>query len=265
MGKPIVVKIGGSTLGASDTSLEDIVALQGDGAVPVVVHGGGALITQWLMRMGVESRFVRGLRVTDEESLRVVTAVLCGLVNKELVAQINHLGGRAVGLSGADGPCIEARLADPELGLVGQVVRVNPEPLAALLAAGFVPVVAPVGVHVRDGSLLEGQLLNINADTVAGYVAAALGAQRLIFLTDVEGVLDASGRLLPSLNPEEARSLMASGAAHGGMIPKLEAALVAQEHRVPTLIVDGREPHALRKGLEDAPVGTYIGLTQSIG
>lgn len=261
MDKPIVVKIGGSTLGANDTSLEDIGVLQRDGAAPVVVHGGGAIITQWLGRMGVETRFVRGLRVTDDESLRVATAVLCGLVNKELVAQINRLGGQAVGLSGADGPCVEARVADPDLGLVGQVVRVNPEPIEALLSAGFVPVIAPIGVHVRDGSPLEGKLLNINADTVAGHVAAALSAQRLIFLTDVEGVLDASGRVLSSLGPEQARALIASGVARGGMIPKLEAALEAFGHQTPTVIIDGRQPHALVKGLGDAPAGTCIGLT----
>lgn len=256
--KSLVVKIGGSTLGAHDTTLEDLVALQKQGRAVVVVHGGGAVITDWLKRQGVESTFVRGRRVTDAASLEVVTAVLCGLINKDLVATINRMGGRAVGLSGADGNLIEARIADPELGLVGEVVRVNPEPLWALLNAGYLPVIATVGIHRHDGSPQAGCLLNINADTVAGDMAAALGAEDLIFLTDVPGVLDAAGALLPRLNPEEAQRLLASGVASGGMIPKIEACLKALDGAKGSLIVDGREPHALLAAIEGQMVGTRI-------
>lgn len=256
--KPLVVKIGGSTLGAHDTTLEDLVSLQKQGRPVVVVHGGGALITEWLKRQGVESTFVRGRRVTDEASLQVVTAVLCGLVNKDLVAALNRLGGRAVGLSGADGNLIEARIADPELGLVGEVVRVNPEPLGALLGAGYLPVVAPVGVHCQDGSAQAGSLLNINADTVAGDMAAALGAAELIFLTDVPGVLDGAGNPLPRLSPEEARDLLATGVASGGMVPKIEACLKALEGAPSSLIVDGRDSHALLAAVEGRAKGTRI-------
>lgn len=256
--KTIVVKIGGSTLGAHDTTMEDLVTLQKRGQAVVVVHGGGALITDWLKRQGVASTFVRGRRVTDEASLQVVTAVLCGLVNKDLVAAINRLGGQAVGLSGVDGSLIEAIITDPELGLVGEVVRVNPEPLWSLLAAGYLPVLAPVGVHRQDGSARSGSLLNINADTVAGDLAAALGAEGLIFLTDVPGVLDGAGQSLPQLSAPQAQELLASGVASGGMIPKIEAALRARPGAKVTLIVDGREPHALLAAVEGQNVGTRI-------
>ena len=259
MAKPVVIKIGGSTIGATDTTFEDVVALQQQGATPVVVHGGGAVITDWLKRLGVETRFVRGLRVTDEASLQVVAAVLCGLINKDLVATINRLGGRAVGLSGVDGALIEARIADPDLGLVGEVVRINAAPLNALLAAGLMPVIAPVGVHVADGSALAGHLLNINADTVAGDIAAALDADRLVFMTDVPGVLDERNQALPRLEPAAARSLIAAGTASGGMIPKLEASLRAAKAGATTQIIDGREPHALLAALSGRELGTRIG------
>ena len=255
--KPLVVKIGGSTLGAHDTTMEDLVDLQKKGQPVVVIHGGGAVITDWLKRQGVESVFVRGRRVTDEPSLQVVTAVLCGLVNKDLVSSINKLGGQAVGLSGVDGPIIEARIADPDLGLVGEVVKVNPGPLQALTNAGYLPVVAPAGVHRQDGSPQAGCLLNINADTVAGDVAAALEAE-LVFLTDVAGVLDGEGKLLPHLNLDEAQKILASGVASGGMIPKIEACLRALQASQPSLIVDGREPHALLAALEGQTTGTRI-------
>ena len=252
----IVVKIGGSTLGSHDTTLEDLVSLQREGTSPVVVHGGGRTISEWLERYGLATRFVRGLRVTDAESLKVVMAVLAGLVNKELVCAIQALGGRAVGLSGADGCLVEARVRDPELGLVGEIVRVNLEPLQAVLGAGYIPILAPLGVE-RGGSGAC-QPLNINADTVAGEVALTLGAERLIFLTDVAGLCDASGKLIPRLSPPEARSLIASGVVSGGMIPKVEACLSALGAVPATQIVDGRMSHALITALRRRDSGTII-------
>lgn len=256
--RPTVVKIGGSTLGSHDTTLEDIVALQQRGATPVVVHGGGNTITEWLKRLAIPSHFVRGLRVTDAESLPVVVAVLAGLVNKELVARLTELGARAVGLSGLDGGMIQGRILEPELGYVGAVVEVNVGPLRTLLAGGYLPVLAPVGIGLAqdDGGATP---LNINADTVAGEVAAALEAEQLIFLTDVEGVQDEAGRCIHRLSQEEARRLLREGTASGGMIPKLEACLRALPSAAMVRIIDGRVAHALLAAVEGVEIGTRVG------
>lgn len=252
-----VVKIGGSTLGANDTSLEDLASLWRDGRRLVVVHGGGATLSEWLRIHGVESRFVRGLRVTDRETIDVAVAVFAGLVNTELVARLNSLGARALGLSGVDGALVRAERSDPELGFVGRVREVDRAQIEALLDAGYLPVLASLAVEVK-GELLLAQPLNVNADTLAGDVAAALEAGRLVFLTDVPGVLDAGGQRLPSLSRAEALRLIDEGVATGGMIPKLEAALVAAAAGVRTLILDGREPHALRDALSGAAPGTVV-------
>lgn len=248
----IAVKVGGSTLGEHDTTLQDLVALQKEGARLLVVHGGGALITRWLAIHNVESRFVRGLRVTDAQALPVVTAVLAGLVNKELVAQINGLGGRAVGLSGADAGLICAHIQDPELGYVGEIDGIEPQVLTALFNQGYMPVVAPLGL---DG----GTILNINADTAAGHLARAVGAERLAFLTDVAGVMDGQGRLIPRLSSTEAQRLISDGAIGGGMIPKVEACLLAAAGGVLSVIIDGRQPHALLAVLKSNTLGTRVG------
>lgn len=240
MPKPIVVKIGGSTLGSHDTTLEDLVALQKEGKALVVVHGGGKVISQWLEKLGGSSTFVRGQRVTDKPTLQVVAAVLAGLVNKELVAQLHSLGGKAWGLSGADGCLIAGKVKDPELGLVGEIVKINLKPLRSVLRAGYIPIVAPLALEPEEGTLL-----NVNADTAAGEIAAALKAERLIFLTDVPGVLDQSGKPIPQLSPPEARALIESGVASGGMIPKLEACLRALPKVPLAQIIDGRIAHAL--------------------
>jgi acetylglutamate kinase len=250
----IVIKVGGSTLGAHDTSLDDIAALHARGERAVVVHGGGATISEWLERHGVESRFVRGLRVTDERALDVVVAVLAGLVNKRLVAGLEARGARATGLSGADGAIMRARRYDPELGFVGEVVAVDGEALRRA-ADSAVVVLAPIALEAHEGSA---QLLNVNADTAAGEVAAALGAQRLVFLTDVPGVLDASGAVLDRLSAAEARRLARDGAVTGGMLPKLEAALRASGAGVPTVIADGRREGALSAALA-GEAGTAVG------
>lgn len=248
----LVVKIGGSTLGSHDTTLDDVVELQRRGTPPVVVHGGGALITDWLKIHGIPSQFVRGLRVTDADGLKIVTAVLSGLVNKDLVAAIAARGGRAVGISGTDGNLLVGEPL-PELGFVGAITQVDLSAVQALLDAGFIPVISPVGIGFGSGDQQgEAFLLNINADTAAGAVAAALPAEQLVFMTDVQGVLDGQGRLIGRLTAAEAGALIASGTASGGMIPKLEACLQAAAAGTDARIIDGREPHALLTLLEVA-------------
>ena len=250
-----VIKLGGSTLGAHDTSLRDVADARKSGRQIVIVHGGGAAVSAWLQRTGVEARFVRGLRVTDAPTLDVVVAVLAGVVNKQLVAQLAALGAGAVGLSGADASILGARRYDADLGYVGRIERVDPQPLEELLRAGRLPVVAPIAIELASG---VAQLLNANADTAAGEVAAALGASQLVFLTDVEGVLDANRRLLPLLTAAEARALIDAGVAAGGMIPKLEAAVRAASAGCATRIVDGTKPGALAAVLSGASGGTTV-------
>ena len=258
MAKAIVVKIGGSTLGSNDTTIEDLVTLQRQGKTVVVVHGGGKLITDWLAKQGVTSRFVQGERVTDQPTLEVVTAVLAGLVNKDIVASLNRQGGRAVGISGVDGSLIEGKIADKEKGYVGAVVKVNTAPLEALWKSNFLPIVAPVGLHTSTGSAKTPAILNFNADIVAGEIAAAIGAENLIFLTDVAGVLDGAGKLLVRLSLGDAETLLASGVASGGMIPKIKACLRALSATSTTSIIDGRKPHALLQGVAAECSGTTI-------
>ena len=241
--KVIVVKIGGSTLGNHDTTLEDLVELQKRGRSLVVVHGGAKMSTEWLTRLGIPTSFVNGLRVTDAETLKVVAAALGGLVNKELVVAIQALGGRAVGLSGCDGNLLWASMKSPDMGYVGEIVAVDPTPLRLLLKAGYMPVVAPVSFGSVEGRVM---LLNVNGDSAAGEIAAALAAERLIFLTDVDGVHDGSEHILHKLDPVEAKDLMVSGIASGGMIPKIEASLKALTTTKVVRIIDGRAVHALR-------------------
>lgn len=252
-----VVKLGGSTLGAHDTSLHDVAAARRNGHRIVLVHGGGATISAWLARLGFEAKFVRGLRVTDAASLDVVVAVLAGLVNKQLVAELSAFGAPAIGLSGADGLILQAERQDDELGFVGTIRKVNPAPIEELLARGYVPVIAPIAVDTSG--LASSQLLNTNADTAAGEIAAALRARRLVFLTDVDAVLDAGKRPLDHLTPAEASALIASGAAAGGMIPKLEAAIRASDAGCATRIVNGTAAGALARVLAGDAGGTTVG------
>jgi acetylglutamate kinase len=252
---PTVVKLGGSTLGAHDTSLRDIAAARRAGTPIVVVHGGGATVSEWLSRAGVEPHFERGLRVTDAATLEVVVAVLAGVVNKQLVAQLAALGAPAVGLSGADAMILQARRYSEELGFVGRIERVNPFPLEELIRLGHLPVIAPIALEIEGSGA---QLLNTNADTAAGEIAAALGARELVFLTDVPGVLDTSKRLLTNLNAAEVRALIASGVAAGGMVPKLESAVRACAAGCTTRIVDGTSEGALASVLRGDDVGTAI-------
>ncbi len=255
----IVVKIGGSTLGNHDTSLDDLVLLQKEGIKFVVVHGGGKVISEWMEKQGVRPRFVDGLRVTDAPSLEIVVAVLTGLINKTLVSSINSRGGNAIGLSGADGGMISASITNPDLGFVGKVDGVNSSPIRAALDSGFIPVIAPVGFDISRQPDEEGALLNINADTVAGFIASTLKASRMVFLTDVEGVLDSSHRLIPRVTKRQADMLVRSNVIAGGMLPKMEACLEALNGGAVSQIIDGRVPGALKSLVSGENIGTRIG------
>lgn len=249
---PLVVKIGGSTLGAEDTTLEDVVALQRAGARPIVVHGGGAMITDWLTKMGIESEFVDGLRSTNEQAIDVVVGVLRGVVNTSLVGQLVALGGRAVGLCGVDGGMVRAERYDERLGYVGRVTSVDGAVLLALVDEGAIPVVAPIGLEP------PAQPLNINADTMAGEVARAVGASQLVFLTDVDGVLGDDAALVPLLDAARGRALREEGVLSGGMIPKIDACFRASEAGAAAVIANGREASTLRRLGEGARLGTRI-------
>lgn len=245
-------------MGSHDTSLKDLVTLQKQGVDVVVVHGGGNVISQWMQRQGIPPRFVNGLRVTDAASLEIVVAVLTGLINKELVAQVHELGGRAIGLSGIDGGLLEAQVTNPELGYVGEIAQVNSGLLQAILQTGYIPLIAPLASQCQDGSEHSGGPLNINGDTVAGELAYALEAERLVFLTDVEGVMDGAGRVIRRLDRRRANLLVRSGVVRGGMIPKLAACLRALERTPEADIIDGRHPGALLDCLNGRTSGTTI-------
>ncbi len=254
-GKTVVIKYGGHAM--VDENLKknfalDIILMKYIGINPVIVHGGGPQINQFLKKMNIQSNYIDGMRVTDGETMDVVEMVLVGKVNKEIVGLINFHGGRAIGLSGRDGDLIQARKmkimkevedAPPELidlGRVGEVTHVNPEVLLTLDTKDFIPVVAPVGVGE------EGLAYNINADFVAGAIAEELKAEKLVLLTDVEGVLDEAREIISSMNLQKAQGLIESGTATGGMIPKIGCCIktikggVGKAH-----IIDGRIPHAL--------------------
>ena len=252
VGKTVVIKIGGSIHG-DGTALEDVVTLARLGVKPVVVHGGGPMICEWQGRMGLEPKFVDGRRYTDEITLDLARMVLIGKANSDLVAHLVSLGGRAVGLSGIDGGLIKAKLRDPKLGLVGEVTHVDLGPVKALMDAGYLVVVAP---SATDDA---GQPLNVNADSIAGDMARALQAEKLVMFTDVDGVKDASGNVLSALTTAQVGELIASGEISGGMIPKVEACVRALDTVPRAHILDGRVPHALLGELfTDAGVGTMI-------
>jgi acetylglutamate kinase len=258
-GQTILVKYGGHAMGDAangDPFAQDIVLLKQVGIHPIVVHGGGPQIGQMLTRLGIESRFVEGLRVTDGETMEVVEMVLAGTINKQLVAAINAAGGCAIGLTGKDGGLIRARKVTKngaDLGFVGEPERVDGSVLDTLRKSDIIPVIAPIGVGAA------GETYNINADTVAGAVAAAEKAKRFLLLTDVPGVLDSDKRLIPELSAREARRLVANGTISGGMIPKVETCLAAVEGGVEAaVIVDGRVPHAILLELFTEGAGTLI-------
>lgn len=253
----IVVKIGGSTLGEGDSTIDDVVELWRRGMRPVVVHGGGKTISEWVAKQGVRSQFVRGLRVTDAATLDVAVAVLTGLVNSNLVAEITRAGAPGVSISGVSDGMFSAVVQDPELGFVGKVVKTNAGPVQAIVESGRVPVVGPAALNL-DATSLEDQILNINADTAAGHLASALKANSLVFQTDVEGVLDMRGRIIPQMTRRQAVDLINSGVAGGGMIPKLEACIESLEGAKSAHIIDGRVAGALVRCVEGEAIGTRI-------
>jgi acetylglutamate kinase len=254
-GETVVVKYGGHAMegGVSEHFAQDIVLMKQTGIDPVVVHGGGPQIGSMLSKLSIPSSFVDGLRVTDEAAIEVVEMVLTGAINKQIVSGINAAGGRAVGLSGKDGNLVIARKLerlklDPatlemkpvDYGFVGEPDEINPEVLRTIINSDLIPVIAPIGIG------RHGETYNINADTVSGAVAGATKAARLLLLTDVEGVLDREGKLIPRLSIAEARALIADETISGGMIPKIETAIEAVEAGVrAAVILDGRIPHVL--------------------
>ena len=244
-GATFVVKYGGHAMGdpaAAEDFAEDVVLLKACGINPIVVHGGGPQIGAALKAQGVESRFVDGLRITDAATMKVAEMVLSGAINKEIVSWIAAEGGRAVGISGKDGRLVTATKVqrDVDLGFVGEPDDVDTRLLDTLAKAGMIPVVAPIGVGA------DGQTYNINADTMAGALAIATGAERLFLLTDVPGVLDKDKRLLTDLTPTQIYGLESDGVVTGGMIPKLRTCIDAVEGGVDAaVILDGRVPHAM--------------------
>ncbi len=255
-GATFVIKYGGHAMGdakAARDFAEDVVLMKAVGINPIVVHGGGPQIGAMLKKLGVESSFIDGLRVTDAETAKIAEMVLSGAINKELVAWIADAGGKAVGISGKDGGFVTAEKVertsrDPDsnieravdLGFVGEPKAIDRTILDTLSAAGMIPVVAPIGAGV------DGHTYNINADTMAGAIAAAIGADRLFLLTDVAGVLDKAGALLSDLDPTKIAELRADGTVSGGMIPKLETCIAAVKGGVEAaVILDGRVPHAM--------------------
>ncbi len=258
-GSVMVFKVGGEVLvdeGLMDKLVQDIVLLRYVGIKPVLVHGGGKEITEKMERFGKKPTFVKGLRVTDDETLEITRMVLVGNVNHRIVSLIGKHGAKGIGLSGKDGRLIEGEKRSDELGWVGDVTSINPEILEITSKAGYIPVVSPIGVD-KDGNSL-----NINADIVAGEIARALSAKRLLILTDVDGILRDlrdPNSLITSLKPEEALSLIEEGTIDGGMIPKVHAALRAIEAGVKCHIINGKRDHSILLELfTDEGVGTMI-------
>lgn len=263
--KTVVIKFGGNAMVDEELKscfAQDIVLLKQVGVNPVIVHGGGPQIGKLLEQIGKQSRFIEGMRVTDNETMDVVEMVLGGQVNKQIVALINRHGGRAVGLTGKDGGLISARKMklggiesdSNDLGQVGEVDSIDPRVVTMLDNGDFIPVIAPIGVGA------DGTSYNINADLVAGELARVLGAEKLLLLTNTAGVLDPDGKLLTGLSAAETEDLIASGVIHGGMLPKVRCALNAVKGGVATSqIIDGRIRHAvLLELLTDSGVGTLI-------
>jgi len=270
-GKTIVIKYGGNAMveeHLKESFARDITLMKFIGLNPVVVHGGGPQIGSALEKMGISSKFVDGMRVTDEPTMDVVEMVLVGKVNKEIVAQISQQGGKAVGLSGKDGGLILAKklhLVRPkaedkppeiiDIGMVGEVVAVNSDIIHTLEGGGVIPIIAPVGVGE------SGETYNINADWVASKIAVALNAIKLILLTDVEGIMDESGSLISSIEVGVVKEMLEAGTISGGMIPKIQCAVEALERGVEKVhIIDGRKPHVVLLELfTDRGIGTLVG------
>tara|TARA_R110002074_G_scaffold102906_3_gene222239 strand:+ start:567 stop:1415 length:849 start_codon:yes stop_codon:yes gene_type:complete len=238
----VVIKLGGHAMGSDEAMVEfarDVALMRQVGVNPVIVHGGGPMINDMLKRLNIKSEFVNGKRVTDAVTMEVVEMVLSGVVNSKIVQAITEQGGRAVGVSGKDGGLIICDQENPDLGLVGKPTKVNPRLLRDFADKGIIPVIAPLGMGEN------GETFNINGDTAAGAIAAALKADRLLLLTDVEGVKNASGEVLTELTADQIRDMVADGTIAGGMIPKTQTALDALDGGVrAAVILDGRAPNA---------------------
>ena len=260
-GKTVVIKYGGNAMISEELRtavISDIILLHLVGVQVVVVHGGGPEIGQMLEKIGKKSHFVDGLRYTDEETMDIVQQILCGKVNKNLVSLINNLGGKAIGLCGLDGALFQAKQLDEKYGLVGKIVKVLPDVVNDALEKGYIPVISTVALGIDNDTAY-----NINADTAAAELAVALGAEKLILLTDVRGVLQDPkdpSTLIPQIRLHEIPGLMASGVIGGGMIPKIQCCVDALEHGVHrTHILDGRIPHSiLTEMLSHKGIGTML-------
>ena len=259
-GKTIVIKYGGNAMinpQLKEQVMEDIALLWLIGVKVVLVHGGGPEISQTMAKLGKEAKFVNGLRVTDKETVDIVQMVLAGKINKTLVNLIQMKGGHAMGLSGIDGGIIEATMKDEALGYVGEITKIRPQPIEALLEKNYIPVISTVA------SDRQGNTYNINGDTAAAYIAGALHAERLIMMTDIAGILmdkDDPATLIPHITVEEARKLYDSGVISGGMIPKVDCCIEAIAHGVDNVVImDGRIPHSiLMELLTDEGAGTMV-------
>lgn len=256
-GATVVIKLGGHAMGddgALDSFARDVVLMRQVGVHPVIVHGGGPMINAMLAKLGISSQFIGGKRVTDAATVEVVEMVLAGRINKRIVQAINAQGGQAIGLSGKDANLMVCEPADPELGFVGVPRTMNAGFLRRLAAAEIIPVIAPIGTG------RNGETFNVNGDTAAGAIAASLAADRLLLLTDVEGVKDAEGNVLTQLTAAEIRRLTSEGVISGGMIPKTETALAAIAGGVRAVVIlDGRAPNAcLLELYTDHGAGTLI-------
>lgn len=249
----VVIKMGGSTFGATDTTYEDIVRISEMGIAPIVVHGGGADVNTWLDKLGIEAEFSKGLRITNADTLEVAIAVLSGLLNKKIVTAIQRAGGNAVGISGLDHATIIAKINDQALGLVGTVEEVNPTLLRIIMEQGIIPVISPISLT----SFPEHQIVNVNADTIAGEIANYLTSDLVIFLTDVPGVLNKDGKVISNIYSDEVDALIENKIIVGGMIPKVQASVRAIHNTQMAKIVDGLRPHALIEAL-DGKSGTTI-------
>lgn len=261
-GAVVVIKFGGNAMGDDAAMAEfarDIVLMRQVGVNPVVVHGGGPMINTLLQKLGIETRFVNGKRVTDKATVEVVEMVLAGQVNSRIVQAITQQGGRAVGISGKDDDLMVCEPDTPELGFVGRPVEMNVQLLRDMFAAGIIPVVAPIGTGPSAG-----ESYNVNGDTAAGAIAGALQADRLLLLTDVSGVKDETGSVLTQMTPEQVRDLTARGVIAGGMIPKTETALAALDAGVRAVVIlDGRIPNAcLLELFTDIGAGSLIRSTE---
>ena len=253
----IVVKIGGSTLGVGDSTLVDVMDLKKSGFRVVIVHGGGKQISEWASKLGIRPEFINGLRRTDFETMEVAIGVLAGLINTKIVNELNMIGASAVGFSGVSDGLFVAKIKDKNLGLVGEIIECNVVSLLSILDFS-IPVVSPIAFNLDFNDIEKDGILNVNADTAAGYLAKSLNADKLIFQSDVEGVLDFNGRVIPHMTTSQANEIINIGIAKGGMIPKLHACINSLSNVSSTHIIDGRINGALLDCVANKKIGTRI-------